>query len=645
MSDRSSAYRPDIDGLRAIAVGVVVAFHAFPDLLPGGFVGVDAFFVISGYLISGIILAALQAGRFSFSEFYARRIRRIFPALAVVLAAVLAIGWYSLFADDYQQLGRQVAAGAGFSSNFLLWREASYFDTAAELKPLLHLWSLGIEEQFYLVWPLLLFVAFRWQRGPLAMTLALGAVSFVVAIFTVRVDPTQAFYAPWTRFWELLAGATLACVQADAALARPLDALASRRGIADLLSLTGIVMVAAGVILINATRVFPGLWVLLPVVGSVLLLVAGPRARFNRVVLSHPAVVWIGLISYPLYLWHWPLLSFSRLTATVTPPPALRLLAIAASVLLAWVTYRAIEWPARFGPRRRAVVPILSAAMVVMAGAGVATYAAAGFTGRAFNRSDAGHFIEYYERMKKGGLASAYRAECDYMDWVTSRNRPALDPSCTAAGPERTYFLWGDSFAQALSLGIREQIPPTTALAQVATSGCRVAVDHYDARVPDRRCDRANEFALDSIRRLRPSLVILAQKTHHAATDWIAIASRLADLGVAGVLVVGPFPRWLPTLPIIFANNFLAAPRARVALGLEQDGFAVDRQLSAALAGVPRVTYLSLLDRLCRQDGCLAQVPGAGELDLMALDAGHLTPQGSAYVGRAILKPYLDRVP
>jgi peptidoglycan/LPS O-acetylase OafA/YrhL len=179
MSHVDRPYRPDIDGLRALAVVVVLFFHAFPARLPGGFVGVDVFFVISGYLISGIILDARAAGRFTFAGFYARRIRRIFPALAVVLAAVLAGGWFLLYADDYARVGYHAAAGAGFVSNIAFWSEASYFDVAAELKPLLHLWSLGVEEQFYLVWPVILVVATRWRRGPLAATLAIGTVSFL----------------------------------------------------------------------------------------------------------------------------------------------------------------------------------------------------------------------------------------------------------------------------------------------------------------------------------------------------------------------------------------------------------------------------------------------------------------------------------
>jgi peptidoglycan/LPS O-acetylase OafA/YrhL len=645
MIERALRYRPDIDGLRAVAVVAVVVFHAFPTLLPGGFVGVDVFFVISGYLITGIILTGLQAGCFTFADFYARRIRRIFPALALVLAAVLVMGWFRLFAEDYRAIGLHVVAGAAFFSNLLFWQEASYFDPAAATKPLLHLWSLGIEEQFYLVWPVLLVVAFRWARGPLFVTLLLGTVSFIAAILTVRVDPTAAFYAPWTRFWELLAGAALVCAQRDALLGRAINEWASRPWVANTLSVGGTSMLAAGVILIDERRIFPGLWVLLPVAGTALLLVAGQRATFNRMVLSNAVVVWMGLISYPLYLWHWPLLSFSRILATATPPPEVRALAVGVSVALAWITYRVIESPARFGPGRRVVIPIVSTAMALVACAGAVIYARDGVRDRQFARSDAAHFVEYYELMRKHDIADAYRAECDFMDWKTQGLREALDPACVAGGRAHTVFLWGDSFAQALSLGIREQLPADTSLAQVATSACRPALEHFVASgVPSSRCERANDFAVETIRRLRPALVILAQKADHAAVDWKMLTAQVLGLGARGVLVVGPLPRWYPTLPAIFSQAYLKEPRMYVEVGLDRSGFEADERMSAALADVPGVTYLSALDHLCREDGCLAQVPGEDPLDLMAMDFGHLTPKGSRHVGRAALKPHLDRV-
>ncbi|KAB2889547.1 MAG: acyltransferase, partial [Desulfobulbaceae bacterium] len=203
-------YRPDIDGLRAIAVVIVLIFHAFPENMPGGFVGVDVFFVISGYLISGLIFADLQKGSFRFSDFYARRIRRIFPALILVLAASSLLGWFLLLPDEFAQLGRHVAGGAGFVSNFVLLGEAGYFDSEAELKPLLHLWSLGIEEQFYFIWPLLLFVAWKKRWAPLTLILLLLTGSFAFNIDRVHDHPTSTYFLPFTRFWELMIGCTLA---------------------------------------------------------------------------------------------------------------------------------------------------------------------------------------------------------------------------------------------------------------------------------------------------------------------------------------------------------------------------------------------------------------------------------------------------
>ena len=211
-------YRPDIDGLRALAVVLVVAFHAWPALVPGGFVGVDVFFVISGFLISGILVSALHEQRFSFTDFYVRRVRRIFPALVVVLVASYAIGWFVLFADDYQRLARHIRAGVLFVSNFALWSEAGYFDGAADTKPLQHLWSLGVEEQFYLAWPLLLWLAWRWRIRPLWLTTVLLVGSLGFNLVSIRTDLVSTFFSPLTRFWQLLAGAVLACLPYEPAV-------------------------------------------------------------------------------------------------------------------------------------------------------------------------------------------------------------------------------------------------------------------------------------------------------------------------------------------------------------------------------------------------------------------------------------------
>jgi peptidoglycan/LPS O-acetylase OafA/YrhL len=203
-------YRADIDGLRAIAVLSVVCFHAFPNGIKVGFIGVDIFFVISGYLISIIIFENLERNSFSFAEFYSRRIKRIFPALLLVLIASYTFGWFALLADDYKQLGKHIASGASFVSNLVLWSESGYFDNAAEKKPLLHLWSLGIEEQFYIIWPLLLWVAWKRRFNLLLITVVVASISFTLNIWSVNSDSVATFYSPQTRFWELLIGSCLA---------------------------------------------------------------------------------------------------------------------------------------------------------------------------------------------------------------------------------------------------------------------------------------------------------------------------------------------------------------------------------------------------------------------------------------------------
>jgi peptidoglycan/LPS O-acetylase OafA/YrhL len=361
----TQTYRPDVDGLRAVAVLAVLAFHAFPDLVPGGFAGVDVFFVISGFLITGIILHDLRSGSFTFLEFYRRRVRRIFPALILVLLACLAIGWLILLPDEFRQLGGHVAAGAAFVANIALWRESGYFATAAELKPLLHLWSLGVEEQYYVVWPLLLFLLRGKPRPMLAMILAVAAGSFAVNLWMTARTEWAAFYLPFGRFWELMAGSLLAYMARYGRLPQSYP---------NLKAWVGVALVAASLALLHGGRALPGAWAALPVVGAALLIWAGPGAWLNRNVLSAPALVWVGLVSYPLYLWHWPLLSYARIAQGGEPSTTWRLALCAASVVLAWLTYELVEKKIRFAKVasvKRRSFPALAASMAALGAAGV----------------------------------------------------------------------------------------------------------------------------------------------------------------------------------------------------------------------------------------------------------------------------------
>lgn len=458
-------YRPDIDGLRAIAVVSVVAFHAFPSWIGGGFIGVDIFFVISGYLISSIIFESLDKKAFSFSEFYARRIRRIFPALLLVLIACLAFGWVTLWADEYKQLGKHVMGGVGFVSNFVLWGEAGYFDNSAETKVLLHLWSLGIEEQFYIVWPVLLWVAWKCKFNLFAITVVCAILSFALNIKGAGQNAITTFYSPQTRFWELLCGSLLAwfflygkdvCRKWAVALhgwrtiAVHYQKIKPRDGfLLNVSSLLGLLLLAYGFWRIDKNMNFPGVWAVVPVLGTMLTISAGPSAWINRKILSNRIAVWLGLISFPLYLWHWPLLSFARIVEGEVPSRDVRIAAVALSVVLAWLTYRLVEHPVRLGRRSPWKVVALVALMVTVGGAGYIVYDSDGVKSRShvvkMNSINAQFVGPLWKFAKNDLCESKYPfADTEKYGWWF----------CMANSPEKpTLLLLGSSFANHLYPG------------------------------------------------------------------------------------------------------------------------------------------------------------------------------------------------
>jgi peptidoglycan/LPS O-acetylase OafA/YrhL len=347
-----SNYRADIDGLRAIAVLSVLGFHAFPTAVPGGFTGVDIFFVISGFLISTIILNGLNTSNFSFVDFYSRRIKRIFPALLLVLVCSFVIGWFVLLPDELKQLGKHIAAGAGFGSNFVLLSESGYFDNLSDTKPLLHLWSLGIEEQFYLIWPFVLYATWKLMAGKkkdfFVVISVIFLISFLLNVSRIHLHAISVFYSPQSRFWELLVGAGLASLLlGKSAFSDWLKAQSQTQR--NLMSMLGAALITIGYFALTKEKRFPGWWALLPTLGAAFMIAAGAQAWLNRAVLSNRIMVWFGLISFPLYLWHWPLLSFARVMQGETPAVEIRFAALALSVLLAWLTFVGIEKPIRYG--------------------------------------------------------------------------------------------------------------------------------------------------------------------------------------------------------------------------------------------------------------------------------------------------------
>ncbi|KTC93764.1 MULTISPECIES: acyltransferase family protein [Legionella] len=378
----SPPYRADIDGLRAIAVLLVLVFHAFPTQLPGGFIGVDIFFVISGYLITGIIFNQLKTNNFSFLNFYVRRINRIFPVLLIVLLGFFILGWFALLANEFKAYGKFMAAAGLFSSNLALWKAGGYFDTAADLKPLLHLWSLGIEEQFYLIWPFFIWAAYKKQINILALTLVFFGISYFLNLKGVNTNPTAAFYLPQSRFFELLMGSLLA-VSHSLKPNFSLKSIGKHYSLCvNTLAFAGLVCITGGVYYLNPEKVFPGNNALLPVLGTALLIAAGTETWINRKLLANRIMVGIGLISFSLYLWHWPLLSFARIMEQGMPSKILRVGCLALSFLLAFLSYLYIEKPIRFGDKQKLKALLLLSLSFCIIGLGLYTYYQEGFLSR-----------------------------------------------------------------------------------------------------------------------------------------------------------------------------------------------------------------------------------------------------------------------
>lgn len=392
-------YRREIDGLRALAVLSVVLYHAFPSVLKGGFIGVDVFFVISGYLITRIIFEQLDNKTFSFTSFFGRRVRRIFPALILVMTASLIFGWFALLADEYAQLGKHIASGAAFIINFILVNESGYFDNAAETKPMLHLWSLAVEEQFYIIWPLMLWLAWKKKFNLLTITIVVAIASFVLNLKFVESKPIETFFWPVGRIWELLSGSVLAWFmlykrESLSTIKLWLDEIIVRvmysreeksdgKTVSNLMSLVGILILAFGIFRINKDIAFPGMWALFPVSGALLIIAAGSKAWLNRALLMNPVAVWFGLISYPLYLWHWPILSFLHVVEGHIPSREVRLIAVITSIVLAWITWLIIETYFRSSKNARHKAIFLYVAMFLLATVAFFTYNQKGFPERA----------------------------------------------------------------------------------------------------------------------------------------------------------------------------------------------------------------------------------------------------------------------
>jgi peptidoglycan/LPS O-acetylase OafA/YrhL len=596
-------YRADIDGLRSAAVIGVVLYHAFPNIESGGFVGVDVFFVISGYLITGIITAELdRAAGFDFADFYARRVRRIFPALIVVLAATLIVGTLIFLPSELASLTKTALASAFSCANlYLLW-ETGYFDIGADLKPLLHLWSLGIEEQFYLAWPLALWLTPRRARR--LMLILVFVASFALNMALVDSHPAATFYLPFTRAWELVAGALLVGVTIKGA--------AWRQTFGVLAFVCGITF-----FIYQPHMSFPGWAAAVPVLGACFAIL-GQGSLFDRVLLSNPFAVAIGRISYPLYLWHWPLFVFAR-AYLFRPLTVLEmLLLIAAAIMLAWLTFHYVEQPIRRG-RFGGVRTALTGMAAVVLGAIVAPHLPSPLP------QEIATLVDIHP-----GSPEWRTGQCMLTDMTGN-----FTPDCTEAARPLIAVV-GDSTAGALMPGLRElQARAHFGLAQFTLSSCEPLLVQGYAMTD--ACVRRNREIIDLLASTRPDTVILHALWVVAGPEELqpTIAALRAH-GIERIIIVGRVPLWNGGLPDAVAAYYRRTGRLlpeRTPLFVDPE----DQRLmhySEALGA----EFVSAYRVFCDEAGCLDRIGN----ELVASDGIHLTPAGSKYLISHIAPELLD---
>jgi peptidoglycan/LPS O-acetylase OafA/YrhL len=647
----AGAYRAELDGLRGLAILIVVAYHFFPDWVRFGFIGVDIFFVLSGYLISSHLFTQLQEGRFSLLAFYQRRVVRLVPALLLVLVATLVYGWFNLLPAQFKELGKQVMGGAGFVANFLFWNEAGYFGGDAALKPLLHLWSLAIEEQFYLVWPLALMLLFRGRRGTVLATLALITLfSFGCNLWVMEGDKSAAFYWPFTRFWELSIGALVAwwhhrlvrrsLLEASAITPSPRPTAAPLIPVrwSTLLTACGLLLLAIAMVRITPQRPFPGTWALLPTLSTALFIAAGPKAFLNRIVLSNLLLRWPGKISYAWYLWHWPLLAFAHMERGEGLPLRVRWILLFTSCSLAVLTTYLVEHPLRFHTfwraRCRRLSAILLALLMVLGLAGWNIHARDGLSFRlpTVIRKMTEPPVDMFAGWGRGTcLLESHQTPQDYQAACIETKRPLL-------------FVWGDSHAAALMPGLKAArdalpAPQSFGLGQRTSATC----PPFGQGVGDAQCQAMNDEALAQIRSLRPEVVLMHAFWTFEFYDLQQIPATvqlLRLMGVQRVVLLGSPPGWQPPLPQQVLNAWEAGPAAfsppfRLSKGVMPSTFTREAEV-AKIAQVAGADYISLVDLMCNAQGCQTRETMNSE-HLVSHDYGHLSLEAAIWVATSLM--------
>ena len=611
-------YRTEIDGLRALAVIPVILFHAGFELFSGGFVGVDVFFVISGYLITTILIEDIEHNRFSFLSFYERRARRILPALFFVMLLCIPFAWMWMLPSQMKDFSQSLVAVSLFSSNILFWLESGYFEAAAEAKPLLHTWSLSIEEQYYVFFPIFLFLAWRLGKNTVFwMIVVFAAISLVLSEWSWRNYPAANFYLAPTRVWELFAGSIAAFI------VQKRDVQAN-----NVLSLLGIAAILFAIFAFDESTPFFSVYALLPVIGTVFLILYADENTLATKFLSTKAFVSVGLISYSAYLWHQPLFAFSRIKLHEESSMELKLLLSVLSLLLAAFSWRFIEKPFRGADALiRSRGKLLTSSVI-----GLLAFVLIGnlFDNLDFRLTQDQKDLIAYENYPKELLYKD--GECFLRDNQTYKE---FDESCVSS-TRSGFFIWGDSFAAALVSGLTEV---EGSVSQRTASACPPLLN-LGVMSPYRpNCEAINSHNLEFLKKYPNFDVILHANWGLYVNDYEKnlenTVIELKKIGVNDIVIVGGFPLYLPSLPVALFKEGVMLNAPYVGRYDQRSVRAIDEKLRI-IALSQNVSFASALDAFCEQDKCVTVVGQNGSYVPTAWDYGHLTHEGSIYLSEKL---------
>lgn len=622
-------YRGEIDGLRAVAVVPVILFHAGFETFGGGFVGVDVFFVISGYLITSILLKELETGQFSLIGFYERRARRILPALFFVMAACLIPAWLVLMPLAYKEFSQSLIAVPFFSSNFLFWRQSGYFDTAAELKPLLHTWSLAVEEQYYILFPLLLLILWRFRRSFTLIVLAtMAAASFGLAVFLSQTQSTANFYLLPSRAWELLVGALLAY-----RLHSQTEFLTTKLA-AQALSMLGLLAIVGSVLLFDHHTPFPGLYTLIPVLGTALLILYARDGVWVYQLLSHRALVAVGLVSYSAYLWHQPLFAFTRHFAFYQPAKSLMFVIACCTFIFAFMSWRWIERPFRDRQRigRKYVFLLMGVGTLLFAGIGVAGHYGEGFAKRLDLKEmypgDISH-ASYYENV------SIRYPICQPEQIARNAFKSDIHTRCQQADAKREpdLALIGDSHAEHLFVGLAEALPQRNPVFYIRNSSVSINNPEYKEifdHVLQNQSIRTVVLTAQWSRRIKQ-----ISKDTTLERELIQTIKALQSAGKS-VYIFDNVPRFnVPAENCKFGlGGFSQAQTCKARrLEIERHEVAYASALDAATKASHPARLIKLKDYFCDDLHCSMVPYGV----VLYRDNNHLNIEGSIYLGKRLV--------